>query len=139
MWAILLLFLGGCKTELPPPEATDMASPEAVALSLSTVDPEESLHLFEYDQETPLDIQEEARWQEYNAEWIDFTYESPMGGRVDARLVTMLLPWLIEVSIRAFNWINPSANALVAIILTTPPTLLADKRRLRTVELRTGQ
>ena len=87
LWTILLFSLNGCKNEVLPPEATGVASPEAVALSLSTVISEESLHLFEYDKDAPLDIQEEKRWHEYNAEWIDFSYESPMGGRADARLI----------------------------------------------------
>jgi cephalosporin-C deacetylase-like acetyl esterase len=63
------------------------ASPEAVALSLATVNPEEHLNLFEYDRTAPMDIQEQRRWQEDDATWIDFTYASPMGGRVPARLV----------------------------------------------------
>lgn len=87
LWAILLLFLSSCKAEVLPPKAEGVASPEAVALSLATVDPKKSLHLFEYDRAAPLNIQEEARWYEDNAEWIDFSYESSMGGRVDARLI----------------------------------------------------
>jgi dienelactone hydrolase len=66
------------------------ASPEAIALSLSTVNPEESRDLFEYDPTAPLDIQEERRWVEDGATWIDFTYASPVEGpgvRVPARLV----------------------------------------------------
>jgi dienelactone hydrolase len=72
------------------PEAVGLASPEAVALSLSTVDAEDSLALFEYDPTAPLDIQEDRRWQEDGATWIDFTYASPVMGpgvRVPARLV----------------------------------------------------
>jgi dienelactone hydrolase len=69
------------------PEAVGVASPEAVAQSLSTVNPEENLHLFEYDRTAPLDIQEDRRWHEDTATWIDFTYASPQGGRVPARLV----------------------------------------------------
>jgi len=83
----LLLLLSGCDEEITDPQPVGIASHESVALSLSTVDPEESLHLFEYDRTAPLDIQEEKRWREDNATWIDFTFASPNGGRVSARLV----------------------------------------------------
>ena len=83
----VLCLLAGCKPAVAAPEALGAASPEAVALSLSTVNPEESLHLFDYDRQAPLDIQETRRWHEDGATWIDFTYASPKGGRVDARLV----------------------------------------------------
>jgi hypothetical protein len=33
--------------------------------------------LFDYDHATPLDIQEQRRWQEDGAIWIDFTFASP--------------------------------------------------------------
>lgn len=84
---ILAVSLSACSPEVQAPEAVGTAAPEAVALSLSTVDPEESLALFEYDRAAPLDIQEQRRWQEDGATWIDFTYLSPKGGRVPARLV----------------------------------------------------
>lgn len=84
---VLIYLLSGCKAGVEAPAVEEIASPEAVALSLSTVDPEESLHLFEYDRQAPLDIQETRRWHEEGATWIDFTYASPKGARVDARLV----------------------------------------------------
>jgi len=84
---ILFILLSSCKPGIETPEAIGSASPEAVAKSLSTIDPEDSIHLFAYDQDAPLDIQEEKRWHEGNATWIDFTYSSPKGGRVPARLV----------------------------------------------------
>ena len=84
---ILVGILSACSSQVQAPDAVGPASPDAVALSLSTVDPEESLALFEYDRNAPLDIQEERRWEEDGATWIDFTYASPMGGRVPARLV----------------------------------------------------
>jgi cephalosporin-C deacetylase-like acetyl esterase len=89
-WIGVLLLAGAlsaCSSEVQAPDAVGPASPEAVALSLSTVDPAESLGLFEYDHTSPLDIQEERRWQQDGAQWIDFTYASPLGGRVPARLV----------------------------------------------------
>jgi len=84
---IFLIFLTSCTAGVEGPEATGFASPEAVELSLSTVDSNESLYLFEYDQTAPLDIQEDRRWNEDDSTWIDFTYASPKGGRVPARLV----------------------------------------------------
>jgi dienelactone hydrolase len=62
---------------------------EEVALSLAAVDPEESLHLFDYDRQAPLGIQEEARWREGSATWYEITYASPMGGRI---LSTLIVP-----------------------------------------------
>jgi dienelactone hydrolase len=88
LWVLILAgVLSACSPDVQAPEAVGPASPEAVALSLSTVDPEESLALFEYDRAAPLDIQEGRRWQEDGAVWIDFNYASPKGGRVPARLV----------------------------------------------------
>ena len=84
---LILGFLSACKSEVIPPEVTELSSPEAVALSLSTVNPDEQIYLFDYDPDAPLDIQEERRWHESRATWIDFTYASPKGGRVPARLV----------------------------------------------------
>jgi dienelactone hydrolase len=83
----VLLMMAGCKTGAPAPEATGIASSQAVALSLATVDPEDSLHLFDYDQDESADIQELKRWHEGGATWVDFTYASPKGGRVQARKV----------------------------------------------------
>jgi dienelactone hydrolase len=85
--SILAAALNACSPKVQALDAVGSASPDAVALSLSTVDPEESLALFEYDRYAPMDIQEERRWQEDGAVWIDFSYASPMGGRVPARLV----------------------------------------------------
>lgn len=87
IFPILILFLTACKTGVAAPETTDIASAAAVARSLATVDPEASLHLFEYDRQSPMDIQEKNRWHEGNATWVDFTYTSPKGGSITARLV----------------------------------------------------
>ncbi len=85
---ILLSFsLGACQAAVEPPQPTGIAAPEIVQASLASVEFEESLHLFDYDPDLPLDITEDERWQEDRQTWIDFTYASPMGGRVPARLV----------------------------------------------------
>jgi dienelactone hydrolase len=88
LWGLVMAgALSACGSAVQAPDAVGPGSPEAIALSLSTADPEDSLDLFEYDRSAPLDIREERRWQEDRATWIDFTYASPMGGRVPARLV----------------------------------------------------
>jgi dienelactone hydrolase len=88
LWVLALGgVLSACSPKVQAPDAVGPASPESVALSLSTVNPEDSLALFEYDRTAPLDIQEERRWQEDGSLWIDFTFASPKGGRVPARLV----------------------------------------------------
>ena len=87
IFPIIIALLTGCVVQTKQPEAIAVASPESVALSLSTVDPEDSIHLFDYDANAPLDIREEQRWWEDDSTWIDFTYASPNGGRVPARLV----------------------------------------------------
>ena len=84
---LIIGVVSGCSSTSKDPEAFGFSSPEAVALSLSTVAPEDSLHLFDYDRSAPLDILEEQRWKEDDSTWIDFTYASPKGGRVPARLV----------------------------------------------------
>ena len=63
----LIGLLTACKTGVATPDVGEFASPEAVALSLSTVDSEESLPLFEYDRAAPLGIQEDRRWRDGNA------------------------------------------------------------------------
>ncbi len=83
-WAALL---SACNPAVESPAAEGVASPQAVALSLSTVDPQESLALFEYNRQAPLELQEERRWRQDQSTWIDFNYASPNGGRVPARMV----------------------------------------------------
>jgi hypothetical protein len=82
----LMILLFGCARETEKPVGSGISAPEAVALSLSTVNPEDSLYLFDYDRDAPIDIQEEETWREGKATWIKFSYASPMGGRVDAKM-----------------------------------------------------
>ena len=88
IWSLLLAgALSACSPQVQEPDAVGLASPEAIVLSISTVDPEESLALYEYDPSAPPDIQEDRRWEEDGATWIDFNFASPMGdpgGRVPA-------------------------------------------------------
>jgi len=48
---------------------------------------EANRQLFEYDQDTPLDIQEVSRRIENGLSIVEITYASPKGGRVPARLI----------------------------------------------------
>ena len=86
-WISIFLFAVGCSNGVQAPTAVDQATADAVAKSLATVNAEESVHLFEYDATLPLDIQEEERSQGSGWMQIDFTYASPKGGRVPARMV----------------------------------------------------
>ncbi len=79
------LFVAACRPTPLPPEPTGVASEAAVLRSLHTVDPERSLALFDYDRSQPVDIHEQDRWVEDGIAWMDFSYESPLGGRVPAR------------------------------------------------------
>jgi dienelactone hydrolase len=47
----------------------------------------ENLHLFDYDQQAPLDVQEVESWRDGAVTVSDITYASPKGGRVPATLV----------------------------------------------------
>ncbi|TFH32171.1 MAG: hypothetical protein E4G99_13060 [Anaerolineales bacterium] len=42
--------------------------------------------LFDYERSLPLDSNEQNRWAEGRSIWSDFTYASPLGGRVPALL-----------------------------------------------------
>ncbi|MGD8822929.1 MAG: prolyl oligopeptidase family serine peptidase [Anaerolineales bacterium] len=89
IFAIILvsLAMNACQAGVVPPEQVGIAAPELIQASLASVDAQDSLPLFEYDRSFPLDIIEDERWQQDGQTWIDFSYASPMGGRVPARLV----------------------------------------------------
>ncbi len=84
---VLAFLLTGCSQDITVPAPASEYPDDALILSLPPVDPEESLPLFDYDQQAPLDIQEVDSWHEGNATWYDITYTSPKGGRVPATLV----------------------------------------------------
>ena len=84
---VLLLACVGCTAGVPGPEPTRNSSPEAVRLSLETIEPEQSLAFFSYDEQAPFDLQDEFRRELDGMLLIDFTYASPKGGRVPARLI----------------------------------------------------
>jgi dienelactone hydrolase len=81
---ILLVSLTACSqraiTSSPDIEYQD------VSLSLDTVNPEEHLHLFEYDRSQPLDIQVVRSWRRFNVTVTELTFASPRGERVPTLL-----------------------------------------------------
>jgi dienelactone hydrolase len=48
---------------------------------------QENIHLFDYDQQSPLDIVEVESWKDDEVTFTDLTYASPRGGRVPATLI----------------------------------------------------
>jgi predicted esterase len=90
-WLSFLILLPclvtACAQDVVVPESTYQSASDLLSRSLSTVDPEESLPLFEYDWDAPLGIQEVKRWRQDGVNFIDLTYQSPRGGRVPATLM----------------------------------------------------
>jgi hypothetical protein len=117
-WTIALLTAAGCSTEVEAPAANQHASPEAVAKSLNSVDPSKFEYLFEYDPTLPLDIQDEQSSQGSGWAQIDFSYASPKGGRVPARMVLPEgeepFPGLLlqHGSLRIYDDFTPAARVL---------------------------
>lgn len=89
LWLLIVLssLVIGCTRSVNIPEETYQSAADLLSRSLATVDPEESLHLFTYDPDAPLDIQEVERWRTDHVTYIDLTYASPKGGRVPATLM----------------------------------------------------
>lgn len=71
----------------PTPDPDQIARDDLFVLSLPDMNPEESLHLFDYDRSVPLDIQEVERSDLGSITSYDITYASPKGGRVPAYLI----------------------------------------------------
>jgi predicted esterase len=89
LWLLVVLpwLVTACAQDVAVPENTYQSASDLLSRSLSTVDPEESLPLFEYDRDAPLDIQEVKQWRQEGVSFVDLTYESPKGGRVPATLM----------------------------------------------------
>ncbi len=80
----LLLSLSAC-SQLAIATPPDVEFQD-VSRSLSTVNPDEHLHLFEYDRSLPLDIQEIQSWRRNNVTVTELTYASPRGEPVPTLL-----------------------------------------------------
>ncbi len=94
--AVALLVAGcGTSSQIPIPEIDRSSEPTENPLEyLRVQDPaasehffETNKHLFDYDQSIPVDVQEVSRRTEGGLEVIEITYDSPMGGRVPAKLI----------------------------------------------------
>jgi dienelactone hydrolase len=80
----LLLSLSAC-SQLAIATPPDVEFQD-VSRSLSTVNPDDHLHLFEYDRSLPLDIQEVRSWRRNNVTVTELTYASPRGEPVPTLL-----------------------------------------------------
>ncbi len=90
--AVILIFtlgfaLAGCGGlgRAPAPMIED--PPDALVHTLPVVNPLEHMHLFEYDQSIPIDIQVEDTRHESGLTITNLTYASPKGGRVPTTLM----------------------------------------------------
>lgn len=85
----LTLLLVGCGQAAPEPKLlrTPPSDERVPWEGDSQAIYEENQHLFDYDQEAPLDIEQEERWHYGGQTVYDITYASPMGGRVPATLI----------------------------------------------------
>jgi len=85
----IIMLVAGCSARVSAPETrTDIAWDERIPWDTDSESTyEENLHLFDYDQEAPLDIQELETRRDGNLTVHEITYASPMGGRVPATLI----------------------------------------------------
>jgi len=84
---IAIGFLSACRSESGQSNYEPNLKYTPYVQSLTAVNPQDYLYLFDYDNQAPLDIQGTKQWQENGATWIDLSYASPHGGRVPATLV----------------------------------------------------
>ncbi len=90
---VVVVGLAACGALAPPDIATPTIPADLVWQGPVRFDSdsdsiyEENLHLFDYDQQAPLDIREVESWRDGDATVHDITYASPKGGRVPATLV----------------------------------------------------
>jgi cephalosporin-C deacetylase-like acetyl esterase len=92
LWLVLLFFmLSGCSQAISQPDASFEEIEEWQTYYGVELDSEkifqENIHLFDYDQQLPLDIVEVGSWKEGDVTFTDITYASPKGGRVPATLI----------------------------------------------------
>jgi cephalosporin-C deacetylase-like acetyl esterase len=91
LWIVLLLMLSSCSQAISQPNASIEEINEWQTSFGIELDSEkiyqENIHLFDYDQQIPLDIVEVGSWKEEDVTYADITYASPKGGRVPATLI----------------------------------------------------
>lgn len=83
--------LSGCSQAISQPDASSEEIEEWQTYYGVELDSEkifqENIHLFDYDQQLPLDIVEVKSWKDGDVTFTDITYASPKGGRVPATLI----------------------------------------------------
>ena len=83
--------LSGCSQAISQPDASFEEIEEWQTYYGVELDSEkifqENIHLFDYDQQLPLDIVEVESWKDGDVTFTDITYASPKGGRVPATLI----------------------------------------------------
>ncbi len=87
LFYIGMLAVSSCQVEGVAPEANQAVISESVRRSLASVDPDDQREFFAYDRSLPLDIQIGSVSEKAGTIWRDFTYASPRGGRVPARII----------------------------------------------------
>jgi len=92
LWLVLLFFtLSSCSQAIPQSSVSLEEIEEWQKSSGVELDSEkiyrENIHLFDYDQQLPLDIVEVKSWNDDDVTLTDITYASPKGGRVPATLI----------------------------------------------------
>jgi len=87
--ATIVLVEAACASpgRVPPPEIIDSWQPPPDIDAVAPLSCKEIKSLFTYDENAPLDIQEENRRRVEGVTVIEFNYASPLGGRVPAILV----------------------------------------------------
>lgn len=106
---------------------------------------EQNLHLFDYDQNAPLEVQVEGEWRENGNTWYDITYASAGGRRASAKLVVPdgrgPFAGLVVLHTMPAEFLNMYANWGAVVILVTPvwPSLENDGSPTFTAQDRDGQ
>ncbi|MDY7041807.1 MAG: prolyl oligopeptidase family serine peptidase [Chloroflexota bacterium] len=106
---------------------------------------EQNLHRFDYDQNAPLQVQEEREWRENGNTWYDITYTSAGGRRASA---TLIVPdgrgpfaGLVVLHTMPAEFLNVYANwgAVVILVEAVFPSLEDDGYPTFTAQDRDGQ
>lgn len=145
---VLGLSLAGCGQEMvtstPPfdvPASQDLLSFADHSQRLY----EQNLHLFDYDQSAPLDVQVEGERRENGNTWYDITYTSARGERASAQLIIPdgrgPFAGLVVLHTMPAEFLNMYANWGAVVVLVRPafPTMEDDGYPSFTEKDRDGQ